>query len=90
MKGHESNRSTESGVIRPARNILPELLNIHATLIADFRKKSGSARFQGMDSYQFAPQGRAQIASPHGSVGLAVEVNIELFPLPAVNSASLP
>jgi hypothetical protein len=31
-------------------NIFPELLNIHATLIADF-PKSGSASFQGMDSY---------------------------------------
>jgi hypothetical protein len=32
-------------------NIFPELLNIHATLIADF-PKSGSASFQGMDSYR--------------------------------------
>jgi hypothetical protein len=31
-------------------NIFPELLNIHATLIADF-PKSGSASFQGMDGY---------------------------------------
>ncbi|MFZ1936826.1 MAG: hypothetical protein WAU84_24090, partial [Thermoguttaceae bacterium] len=34
----------------PRMNIFPELLNIHATLIADF-PKSGSASFQGMDSY---------------------------------------
>ncbi|MGA7701597.1 MAG: hypothetical protein WCB27_18475, partial [Thermoguttaceae bacterium] len=34
----------------PRMNIFPELLNIHATLIADF-PKSGSASFQGMDGY---------------------------------------
>ena len=34
----------------PRANILPELLNIHATLITDFLK-SGSASFQRMDGY---------------------------------------
>ncbi len=49
LKGHNQ-IDQPIGCDPPRMNIFPELLNIHATLIADF-PKSGSASFQGMDGY---------------------------------------